>query len=185
MRKFLITILALSMVCAFSRPVMAAEEEAPAWKFYGSARMSTFWTNTTDIASSYISGNIGGSAVDDSDEGLFWGLQGNSRIGARVQGETIGGRFEYGSGPNLRMLYGTYTMGESEFLVGQTYTPTAFIFPSGQVVAGDDGLLGVGAFYTGRDPMLQWKMKGLRLALVTPVVDDLGLEAVDADSYIP
>jgi hypothetical protein len=186
MKKFFILFTAVALVCAFSVPVMAADE-AVSWDFYGSARMATWYDNNSDNLHGNITGdpNIG---LDDS--GTIWNLQSNSRIGAHVKGETIGGRFEYGSGPNLRMLYGTYTMGEHEFLVGQTYTPLAYRFYSNQAFGTDDGLLAAGNVYTGRDPMLQWKMGGLRVALVKPVVDDLGYNSVgggeaDADSVVP
>jgi len=195
MKKFIILLSAIALVCAFGIPTMADEtadkldehiaNSAIHWNFYGSARMATWYDNPTDGASSYYGDNTIFSTGEDSDSGTIWALQGNSRIGATVQGETIGGGFEYGSGPNLRKLYGTYTLGEHEFLVGQTYTPLAYRFYSNQAYAVDDGLLSVGNVYTGRTPMLQWSFAGLRVALVKPVVDDLGFENANVDSIVP
>ena len=168
MKKLLVLFFAIAMVAAFTAPALAAD--APMWNFYGSARMATWYSNTSDSDDDSVipRGSVTGGFAGD-DQALIWDLQGNSRIGARVNGETIGGRFEYGSGPNLRILYGTYTTGDHEFLVGQSYTPLAYRFYSNQAFNTDDGLLSAGNFYTGRDPMLQWKMGGLRIALVKPI----------------
>ncbi len=147
MKKLLVVLLVLGMAV----PAMAAD-----WNFYGSARMSTFRT----------SDDPGGSA--SSTDNTTWALQGNSRIGAKVKtSDVIGGRFEYGSGPNLRLLYGTWNFGSGQLLVGQSYTPTA-AFYSNSVFDGDGDLLGVGQFYEGRKPMIQLKMGGFKLALVSP-----------------
>ncbi len=70
------------------------------WNFYGSARVSTFYENA----------EISGSDTNNFD----MGLQGNSRIGARVQvSDELSGRFEYGASDgnvNLRHLYGIMTV---------------------------------------------------------------------------
>ena len=96
MKKFLIVLLVLGLVS----PVMAAD-----WNFYGSARMTTFYV-TEDF------GDFENAIGEDDDAGLIHTLQGNARIGATVKAsDQIGGRFEYGSGPNLRLLYGTYNFG--------------------------------------------------------------------------
>ena len=90
-------------------------------------------------------------------------------------------------------LFGTYTFGGgSQLLLGQTYTPSA-LFYSNSVFDGDGDLLGVGEFYEGRLPMIQWKMGGLKVALIQPttmvrlaagkaaVADFLDQGAVDPD----
>ncbi len=101
-----------------------------------------------------------------------WDLQGNSRFGATVVvNDQIGGAFEYGTsgGVNLRKLYGTYTFGNgSELLIGQTFTPLGSYFYSSSVYDGDGNLLGLGQFYSGRHPMIQWKTGGLKLAAISP-----------------
>jgi hypothetical protein len=132
------------------------------WNFYGSSRMATFY--------SIVDKDIPGD--NDTVNRTLWDLQGNARIGATVMvNDQIGGGFEYGSGPNLRKLYGTYTFGGgSELLIGQNYAPTGSYFYSNSVFDGDGDLLGVGQFYSGRVPMIQWKTGGLKIALLKPNV---------------
>jgi hypothetical protein len=146
-------------VLCLAAPAMAAD-----WNFYGSARMATFWSDTeiNDFAT--------GAKPADSDMDVLWGQQGNSRIGANVKfNDQIGGRFEMSDSFGKRMLYGTYTFGNgSELLLGQTYTPSSSYFYSNSVYGSDGDLLGMGQFYVGRVPMIQWKMGGLKVALVSP-----------------
>jgi hypothetical protein len=151
MKKLLVGLFAVAMVVAFTAPAMAAD-----WNFYGSARMSTF-SDTSDIS------------ADDDERVTTWALQGNSRVGAKVKANDngIGGRFEYGSGPNLRLLYGTWDFGGGELLIGQTYTPTTD-FISNQVWGTDMDLIGWGMPYGGRQPMIRLKTGGFQVALVTP-----------------
>lgn len=151
MKKLIVILAVIAMVGAFTATTMAAE-----WNLYGSARMATF----------FGSDDPGGSG-SSSDE-LEWGLQGNSRIGANVKfNDQIGGRFEYGSGPNLRLLYGTYNFDGGQILLGQQYAPSTSFY-SNSVYDGDGDLLGVGQFYIGRVPMVQLKMAGFKVALITP-----------------
>ncbi len=151
MKKLLVGLFAVAMVIAFTAPAMAAE-----WNFYGSARMSTFVENT-DLA--------GG----DDQTTTTWDLQGNSRIGAKVAANDngISGRFEYGSGPNLRLLYGQWDFGGGQLLLGQDYCPTTH-FISNQVWAGDNDLIYYGMPYIGRQPQAKLKMGGFQLAFITP-----------------
>jgi len=149
MKKLFVLFVALTMI-GFAVPVMAAD-----WSFYGSARMSTFWTDTS------------GGDLRGDDEALGWSQQGNSRIGARVKGETIGGRFEYGTGVNMRLLYGTWNFGSGRILLGQTYTPVN-LFYSNQVFGGDSDLLDVGGLYGGRHGEISVKVAGFEFALVDP-----------------
>lgn len=158
MKKLFVMIAAVAFVVAFTAPSFAAE-----WSFYGSARISTFWTDVSD--------EIGPNGDDDLD--LGHSLQGNSRIGANVKvSDNLVGRFEYGSTPNLRMLYGEYDFGGFKLLVGQTYTPVN-IFISNQVYGGDADLLNVGGVYNGRRPMIRAKFGGFQVALVEPTVAPL------------
>ena len=141
-------------ILCLATPAMAAD-----WNFYGSARFATFWQD--------LSGDTNNDADDDS--GLQWAQQGNSRIGAVVKfNDQIGGGFEMSDSFGKRKLYGTYNFGNgSQLLIGQTYTPMA-LFYSNSVFDGDGDLLGAGEFYEGRLPMVQWKMGGLKVALITP-----------------
>ena len=153
-------------VLCLAAPAMAAD-----WNFYGSARMATFY-----IMDDY---DETGVAYEDDDD-LQWAQQGNSRIGANVKfNDQIGGGFEMSDSFGKRKLFGTYTFGGgSQLLLGQTYTPSA-LFYSNSVFDGDGDLLGVGEFYEGRVPMIQWKMGGLKVALITPSVDGVGNETLD------
>ena len=173
MRKLLVLLSAVAFVVAFTVPAMAAD-----WGFYGSARMSTFMDSLSEEASA--------TGYDDDD--LTWALQGNSRLGASVKAGDIGGGFEYGTGINLRKLYGTWNFGGGSLLVGQTYTPIN-IFQSNQVWAGDVDLLPYGGIYDGRRPMIQLSMGGLKIALVQPnpgapkqVTDVLTAAGLDFDT---
>jgi hypothetical protein len=151
MKKLLI----IFAVLCLAAPAMAAD-----WNFFGSARMATFWQDN----------DFGPSGATADDQDILWDLQGNARIGANVKfNDQIGGGFEYGSGPNLRKLFGTYTFGNgSELLLGQTYTPSSSYFYSNSVYGDDGDLLGMGQFYVGRVPMIQWKMGGFKVALIKP-----------------
>jgi hypothetical protein len=121
---------------------------------------------------------------------LQWAQQGNSRIGANVKvNDQIGGGFEMSDSFGKRKLFGTYTFGNgSQLLIGQTYNPLD-IFYSDSVFDGDGDLLGLGSFYTGRLPMIQWKMGGFKVALVQPnstgaLIDPAYAATVtDANSY--
>jgi len=156
MRKLLVILTAVAMVCAFTVPVMAAAE----WNFYGSARMSTFWNDADDDWTPMF-----GQAADDAD--LEHYLQGNARLGATVKNGDIGGGFEYGTGINLRKLYGTWNFGGGEILVGQTYTPCVKFY-SDQVWKTDEGLLSLGDLYASRRAMVQLSTGGFKIALVEP-----------------
>jgi len=147
-------------ILCLAAPVMAAD-----WNFYGSARMATLWVD--------VDTDEGGANADDQD--LQWAQQGNSRFGANVKfNDQIGGGLEMSDSFGKRKLFGTYTFGGgSQLLLGQTYTPTA-LFYSDSVYDGDGDLLGVGEFYEGRVPMIQWKMGGLKVALIEPAVDGVG-----------
>jgi hypothetical protein len=149
MKKFFVLFAAVALVAAFTLPAAAADPAA--WNFYGSSRMTTFYTNPNDDA--------GGT------DNTVWDLQGNARIGANVKAGDITGRFEYGSGPNLRILWGEYDFGGGQFGIGQNYTPIA-VFDSNQVFAGDEDLLSWGGMYMGRTPMAQYRTGGLKIALV-------------------
>lgn len=177
MKKCLMAAVLVAFVCAFALPAMAAEEVS--WKFYGSARMGTFYEKDDALATP-------GLLFDDSD--LAWGLQSNSRIGARVKAGDIGGRFEYGhtGTVNLRLLYGTWNFGAGTILVGQDYTPLN-IFYSNQVAQGDTDLLPFGGIYRGRRPQLKLKIAGFDLALVEPTTSAIpGTPfAAEFDTTIP
>jgi hypothetical protein len=154
MRKLLVLIAAVAFVVAFTAPAFAAE-----WSFYGSARIQTWWKNADE--------DYGPTGDDDLD--LDHTLQGNSRIGANVKAGDISGRFEYGTGVNLRLLYGEYDFGGWSLLIGQTYGPVNF-FASNAVygLGADDNMLATGGVYGGRNPMIRLKFGGFEIAALKP-----------------
>jgi hypothetical protein len=156
-------------ILCLAAPAMAAD-----WNFYGSARMATFWVDQDFDTNT-------GAGDDDAD--LQWAQQGNSRIGANVKvNDQIGGGFEMSDSFGKRKLFATYTFGGgSQLLLGQTYTPSA-LFYSNSVYDGDGDLLGIGEFYEGRLPMIQWKMGGLKVALIKP--NDGGALSDDNDDAV-
>ncbi|RJP75950.1 MAG: hypothetical protein C4522_19640 [Desulfobacteraceae bacterium] len=170
MKKLFILFSVFALVAGFAASATAAD-----WNFYGSARMKTFH----DIDDKVNAGTL------DDDGNTTWNLQGNARLGATVKNGDVGGGFEYGSGPNLRKLYGTYQFGNNEVLVGQTYTPVSNYFYSNQVWGDDNDLLGTGQAYAGRIPMIQFTLnKMVKIALVRPSSTDLGTGG-DVDVILP
>ena len=171
MKKLFVLLGAVVLVVAFTAPAFAAE-----WSFYGSARISTFWTDRDFGDGTNLSG-----ADDDLD--LAHGLQGNSRIGANVKvDDNLTGRFEYGSTPNLRLLYGEYDFGGFTLGVGQNYQPLC-MFYSVATYGPDNNLLDVGGVYTGRDPAVWAKIGGFKVALLPANVAFIG--EADTDITIP
>ena len=156
-------------VLCLAAPAMAAD-----WNFYGSARFKTFYEDFDPD-----------EPGQDNEKNLTWNQQGNSRIGANVKvNDEISGRFEYGAGPNLRLLYGTYNFGGGQFQIGQDYTPSSSYFYSNSVFGDDGDLLGVGAFYLGRVPMVQVKLGGLKLAAIRQATPD-GVGYAASETLLP
>lgn len=144
------------MLMAAALCLAATTAYAADWNFYGSARVSTFVTDTDII-------NTAGAADTKT---FAEDLQGNSRIGAKVKvSDELTARFEYGTGVNVRHLYGEWDFGPGTFLVGQTDTPFLIGY-SGQVYGDDNTLAGQGGVDSGRDPMLQLTFGGFQIAAV-------------------
>jgi len=173
MKKLFVLLAAVAFVVAFTAPTFAAE-----WSFYGSARIHTFWENYD-----YGDQPIKGSITDDNDLDLDHKLQGNARIGANVKvSDNLVGRFEYGSGPNLRILWGEYDFGGFKLGVGQHYTPLNWFY-SNQVWDGDYDMLFAGGIYNGRRAMVRGKFGGLEIALVQPVTTLVGESVAGSTVY--
>jgi hypothetical protein len=158
MKKLIVLVAAMVMIAGYAN---AAE-----WNFYGSARVSTFWTSIETIAT---------PTTADVDN-FAQGLQGNSRVGANVKvSDELSGRFEAGNSGttwNTRLIYGEWNFGGGTFLVGQTYTPLN-LFYSNQVFGGDTDLLAYGGVYSGRAPQLRLKFGGFQIAAVAPAAANL------------
>lgn len=172
MKKFFAVIISLALL-AFAVPASAQEGDVPerlkaleeafqcSWKFYGSARMATFWYKD-DAATT-------GTGFDDTD--LDWSMHANSRIGASVKLGDVAGRFEYGhtaaNGATLRLLFGEWNFGPGKLLLGQDYTPMTF-WVSNQVANGDNCLLGYGQMYTGRQQQIKLTFGAFQFAAIRP-----------------
>lgn len=167
MKKVLVLFAALALVAAFTLPAAAAE-----WSFYGSSRMTTFYVDRDKESF--------GGAFDDTD--LTWAQQGNSRIGANVKAGDIAGRFEYGTGINLRLLYGEWNFGAGKLLIGQSYTPVN-CFISNQVFGGDSDMLPYGGIYGGRQDMIRFRFGAFDIAFVQP--NTAAVVGADTDVEIP
>jgi len=168
MKKLFIFFVAAAMIVAFTVPAAAD------WNFYGHARVATWSDDISEEAS--------GTGFDDTD--TAWNLQGNARIGANVETGDIKGRFEYGTGVNLRLLYGDWNFGAGTFRVGQFYTPTTYFY-SNQVHGTDDGLFAVGNPYGGRLPGLQLAFGGFKIAFLSPNASGTDVVAADTDTTLP
>ncbi len=168
MKKFLV----LLSLMLFAVTAFAAD-----WNFYGSARVAT-WYNVKD--KKYELANDG---VDEELTDMDFYLQGNSRIGAKVKNGNLSGRFEYGTGVNLRLLYGKYNFGGFTMLVGQDYTPMDYL-NSGQAWDTDAGLLGVGLYYEGRQPQIKFGFGDFEFALVKPKVTGFSNASPDKETYV-
>jgi hypothetical protein len=157
MKKIIVAVAALAL--------MAGSAYAAEWNFYGSARVSTFWTNTdTD--------NETGHQNDDTQ--FAEGLQSNARIGAKVKvSDELTGRFEYGTSDdaaNIRLLYGEWNFGAGKLLVGQDYVPMN-LGGSNQVYGGDGDLQGWGG-----------EMFGDRLAQIKLTFGDFQIAFIENDN---
>ena len=156
MKKLFVLLGAVVLVVAFTAPSFAAE-----WSFYGSSRVSMFWTSRDP-------GDTLGPEGDDSFTDYNMGLQGNARIGANVKAnDNLTGRFEYGGTANMRLLYGTYDFGGFKLKVGQDYRPVGHS-TSNQTFGSDNGMTSWGGIYAGRHGQVEGKFGGFSIALVAP-----------------
>ncbi len=182
MKKLTVFIAALAMVATFAMSAAAAE-----WNFYGSARVTTFSNDveqgdaTAGVQATDVAGNT-------SDRDTTWAIQGNSRIGANVKvSDTLSGRFEYGTGINLRLLYGTWTFGAGSLTVGQFYTPLD-TFLSNQVWGSDMDMLNTGGIYSGRLQGLMLTFGDFKVALLNPstaLIAGLAAGTSEVDTTLP
>ncbi|WP_321493309.1 hypothetical protein [uncultured Desulfobacter sp.] len=146
------------------------------WEFYGSARISTFYTNwNVDVVDGSGANPIAGTGGNtDSYE---QDLNGNARIGANVKvNDSLTARFEYGAkrgDANIRILMGEWNFGAGSLGVGQDYTPLLFPY-SNQVYNiyalkdGDTNMSLLGMLYGKREPMVRLKFGTFQIAAVKP-----------------
>jgi hypothetical protein len=188
MKKLFVILAAVALVWAFAVPASAVD-----WNFYGSARMATYWTSS----------ETGSGSTKTEESELDWGWQNNSRIGARVKGETLSGNFELalkvgndgathtdvddgnsGGGDGdvgTRRLEANWDFGAGTLSVGKGYT-SFNQFLSGQVVRGDAGLLGEGFMYAGRPAYIGLTFGGFGVQFIEPRSNHIsGTAATDGD----
>jgi hypothetical protein len=149
--------------------LMAAPAFAADWNFYGSARVTTFYTTRER------------SAFDNKDVDLDHRIQNNSRIGANVKADKISGKFEFattasgansgvsGDGPvNTRLLYGDWNFSDNSFVrVGKELSTLDMTDVSNQVYNSDNDLTGI-APSANRTSGVGLGIGGLYIALVQP-----------------
>lgn len=138
------------------------------WNFYGSARISTFYSNIDDNPFQAGSPHTKNYEQD---------LNGNARIGARVKvSDTLTGRFEYGTlhgSANVRILWGEWNFGAGSLGVGRNYTPLLMPY-SNQVYNiyaredGDTNMSLFGMLYGKRKNMIRLKFGTFQIAAVQP-----------------
>lgn len=149
--------------------------EAANLSAYGQARFSTWYINGRSWDAFYPDNydpapNPNPGKVGSSDNETVWELMTSSRLGFNwSHGDSIKGWVEYGAGGsngvNLRHLVGSYLKGDFEILAGQTWTPTTLIY-SEQGFGNDDILWSVGIPFAGRQALIQFRYKGLKLAFI-------------------
>jgi hypothetical protein len=180
MKKLLILLSALAMLCAFSFTAAASD-----FNFYGSLRFQTFSEDFSDET----------TAFGNSDRDTKWGTLGTSRIGAKIKlSDEISGVFELAVGDEdlrLRHYYGEYDFGLGKILIGQTWHPVGIPYASYSHQAGlnDGGLLNYGVFYTGRDEMIKLTFGNFELAFIEPhtssvVINDPSMN-MNVDTALP
>jgi len=184
MKKIFVILSAIMLAIAFAVPAGATD-----WHFYGSARMQTF--NVNQDKNNPHNEDVNHNSLDFDDRDSRWALNHVSRLGAKVHSGDIGGGFEYGhddhhSDVTLRKLYGTWDFGAGELTIGKTYTPLHFV--TNQVFDDDSGLKYFGAFYE-LQPMIQVKVDGFKLALISPnngtVDNNVAMAVTDNDNTYP
>ena len=163
------------MVIALLLVFITGSAYAAEWNFYGSARVSTFYTNFDDDVFRTATGAITGTGPDTSN--YEQDLNGNARIGVNVKAsDTLKGQFEYGTkagSANLRILWGEWNFGAGSLGVGQDYTPLLMPY-SNQVYNvyakkdGDTNMSLFGMLYGKRKPMVQLKFGTFQIAAVQP-----------------
>ncbi len=163
------------------------------WDFYGSARVSTFYTKFEKDPFTSASAALGLSNETDT-ESYEENLCGNARVGAKVTvSDSLTGLVEFGAlggNANVRVLWGEWSFGKGSLGVGKNYTPLIFPY-SNQVYnvsgfnKGDTNMSYFGMLYGDRKPMIQLKMGGFRIALVQPNTLVYATPTYVAPYYVP
>lgn len=155
------------MVIAVLLAFMTGSAYSAEWNFFGSARISTFYSNID------VSPFAGGADTSNYEQSL----NGNARIGANVKvSDELTGEFEYGTlggVADVRILWGEWNFGAGSLGVGQNYTPLLFPY-SNQVYnlnafnKGDHNMSTFGMLYGSRKAMVRLKFGEFQIAAVQP-----------------
>jgi hypothetical protein len=133
------------------------------WKFYGSARIGTFY-DYSDKDYNKTTENL-----SDSDMELNMAMLSTSRIGVDVKNDKAKGKVEIGGVANLRLLYGKYDFNNFKMLVGQDWSLLSNI-DNGQVYDNDNGLAGLGLPFEGRVPQIRFEISNFQFAFLQPAI---------------
>lgn len=146
---------------------------AAEWNFYGSARISTFYSNIDDNPFQAPDGK----GIQPHTKNYEQDLNGNARIGAKVKvSDALTARFEYGTkhgSANVRILWGEWNFGAGSLGVGRNYTPLLMPY-SNQVYNiyaredGDTNMSLFGMLYGKRKNMIRLKFGTFQIAAVQP-----------------
>jgi hypothetical protein len=186
MKKLLLIVFAVVLAVAFCAPAMAATNSAT---FYGNVR---FWNWIQHSDSAY-----NGTPYSDTD--LVWDVdQYDNRFGIRLEEGPIKANLEVRpiSGSYFRQFWGSYTFGQTEVLMGFTWSP--FFCPVTTSIYTAGGLQGD---WGDMAACLRSSMIGIKsnlgfakmfLALepphttgITDITDPLTQLQSDTDTYLP
>ena len=122
---------------------------------YGSGRVGFWYENRDEDMTGYGESNLG----------LSYFLQANSRFGVDFKQESFDAKVEFGATPNLRLLWARQCFGSWSLLVGQQdYVSNQKV---NQVWGSNLELVGYGAVDGGRRPQVKFEMtNGFYAALV-------------------
>ncbi|MCP3942245.1 MAG: hypothetical protein GY710_12265 [Desulfobacteraceae bacterium] len=144
------------------------------WKFYGEARVSTFYTDAKNDPFSSSTAALGittGSDTGNYEENLY----GSARIGAKIQvSDELKAHLQYGTlggNANIRILWAEWNFGAGALGVGQNYTPLIFpysnqVYSIAPINKGDHDMSTFGMLYGSRKAMIQLKFGKFRIAAV-------------------
>ena len=141
------------------------------WDIYGSARLQAFNYNLSDERQNWLAYWDSADPYKDTQ----WTLDKyTSRIGFFATSNDFTGCVELRPNPDdiVRLWYGKWDFGQGELLVGKSWTPLN-MFYSNEAAEDDNGLLDNGSLYELRQPMVQLKMGGFKVALVEPGTAEL------------
>ena len=153
MKRLTLVLVALAAIVAIATPAMAE------YSLYGSVRVKTFYVDNDK------------NAVDKQTFTLE--LQPNTRFGAKVKADNLGGHIEFGlkaetSGVYTRLAYGTLKTDSGRLLVGQAYSP--YFSNASQVYGDDSSFAGFGNLWDKRNPQIRFDLTSGLYVVATKVV---------------